>query len=163
MKNYDFKYLKESFNRHMDGVIGRDFNPELSNDTEAFPTMKKAIPVQFKVANQDMMIQTLEGPVSAKKGDYIMTGVKGENWPIDAQKFKQTYDIIEPNVATKKPIKVYAKEMTRPFQVKVSWSDSLLSGGGGDFLVQYGHKDYGIVEKEVFSKTYEKKKDETRN
>jgi hypothetical protein len=85
----------------------------------------------------------------------IMTGTEGEQWPIPAEKFKQTYDDLGDGTAAKKNIPVYAVEMNKPFQVKVSWSNDLLKGDPGDYLVQYGPGDYGVVGREIFGKTYE--------
>jgi hypothetical protein len=92
--------------------------------------------------------------VNAKAGAAVMTGTEGEQWPIPREKFEQTYDVLEPGVAAKKNIPVFAKEMSEPFQVKVSWSDDLLRGEPGDYLVQYGPGDYGVVGREIFKKTY---------
>ena len=83
-----------------------------------------------------------------------MTGTEGENWPIPAEKFAETYDVLETGLAAKKNIPVFAKEMTEPFQVKVSWSEALLQGEAGDYLVEYGPSDYGVVGAEIFRKTY---------
>ena len=83
-----------------------------------------------------------------------MTGTEGEQWPIPAEKFEQTYDVLEPGIAAKKNIPVFAKEMPEPFQVKVSWSEDLLQGEAGDYLVEYGPGDYGVVGAEIFRKTY---------
>ena len=35
------------------------------------------------------------------------------------------------------------------------WSNDLLQGEPGDYLVQYGPGDYGVVGREIFGKTYE--------
>ena len=39
-----------------------------------------------------MGIQTLEGVVTARQGDYIIKGVQGEFYPCKPDIFKQTYD-----------------------------------------------------------------------
>jgi len=155
------KLLFENWRRYILEAIGDTDNPELSEDPMAFETFKKALPLHFRVANDEETIQTKEGPVSARKGDYIMTGTEGENWSIPADKFKETYDILsiydeEPvqGEAAKKKIMVFAKQMEEPYQVKVSWSSDLLTGDPGDYLVQYGPGDYGVVGKEIFNKTY---------
>mgnify|MGYP002621756461 FL=1 len=139
------KFLKET--------IGLDNNPDLSQS--GFQTAKKPIPLQFRYAETDETIETKEEPVGAKAGDAIMTGTEGEQWPIPAEKFKQTYDDLGDGTAAKKNIPVYAVEMNKPFQVKVSWSNDLLKGDPGDYLVQYGPGDYGVVGREIFGKTYE--------
>ena len=57
--------------------------------------------------------------------------------------------------ASKKKIIVYALKMKSPFQVKVSWSEDLIKGEKGDYLVQYGENDYGVVGNDIFHKTYQ--------
>jgi len=150
------KLILEKWNRYINEelVVGADENPDLSQDPDAFETAKKPIPLEFRVAEEDETIQTKEGPVDAATGDAIMTGTEGEQWPIPADKFAETYDVLEPGKAAKKDIPVFAKEMSEPFQVKVSWSDALLQGEPADYLVQYGVGDYGVVGREIFRKTY---------
>ena len=57
-------------------------------------------------------------------------------------------------IAIPKSKVVYAKQMREPFYVKVSWNDSALVGKAGDYLLEYGIGDYGVVSKEIFQKTY---------
>jgi hypothetical protein len=150
------KLLFENWRQYiyLNETIGLDENPNLADDPDAFETAKKPIPLEYRVAEVDETIQTKEGPVSAIAGDAIMTGTEGENWPIPAEKFAETYDVLEPGLAAKKNIPVWAKEMAERFQVKVSWSDDLLQGEVGDYLVEYGPGDYGVVGAEIFRKTY---------
>ncbi|OMF48602.1 hypothetical protein [Paenibacillus peoriae] len=42
-----------------------------------------------------MIVSTLEGPLRAKRGDYIIRGVKGECYPCKPDIFEQTYEVIE--------------------------------------------------------------------
>jgi len=144
--------LEEVWRRYLTETIGLDDNPDLSQD--GFKTAKKPIPLQFRYAKGDGWIKTKEGEVRMKAGDAIMTGTEGENWPIPAEKFAETYDDLGDGTAAKKNIPVFAKEMDQPFQVKVSWSNDLLQGEPGDYLVQYGPGDYGVVGREIFAKTY---------
>ena len=147
------KLLLENWRKFITETIGLDDNPDLSQG--GFQTAKKPIPLEFRYAETDETIETKEGPVGAKAGDAIMTGTEGEQWPIPAEKFAQTYDVLGGGTASKKNIPVFAKEMSKPFQVKVSWSNDLLQGASGDYLVQYGPGDYGVVGREIFGKTYE--------
>ena len=135
-------------------VFGVDDNPDLSQDPDGFETAKLPIPLEFRYAEADETIETKEGSVGANAGDAIMTGTEGEQWPIPAESFAKTYDDLGDGTAAKKNIPVFAKEMPEPFKVKVSWSDDLLRGEAGDFLVQYGPGDYGVVGREIFGKTY---------
>lgn len=57
-------------------------------------------------------------------------------------------------IAIPKSKVVYAKQMREPFYVKVSWNDSALVGKADDYLLEYGVGDYGVVDKEIFQKTY---------
>jgi hypothetical protein len=46
--------------------------------------------------NEDMLqIPTLEGKMHAKKGDYIIKGIKGEFYPCKPDIFEQTYEKID--------------------------------------------------------------------
>jgi hypothetical protein len=148
------KLILENWRKYLTETVGLDENPDLSQDSDAFETAKRPIPLEFRVTEEDETIETKEGPVNAKAGAAVMTGTEGEQWPIPREKFEQTYDVLEPGVAAKKNIPVFAKEMSEPFQVKVSWSDDLLRGEPGDYLVQYGPGDYGVVGREIFKKTY---------
>jgi hypothetical protein len=40
-------------------------------------------------------IQTLEGPLIAQFGDWIITGVKGERYPCKPDIFEMTYECVE--------------------------------------------------------------------
>lgn len=42
-----------------------------------------------------MYVQTLEGPLVAKYGDWIITGVKGEKYPCKPDIFSATYEPAE--------------------------------------------------------------------
>ena len=46
-------------------------------------------------------------------------------------------------------------QMQEPFYVDVNWGSGRLEGKSGDWLLQYGPDDYGIVSKSIFEKTYE--------
>jgi len=160
-KSNNAKLIMETWRRFVNegalGIVGDDLMPELVSDPDSFRCFKKPIPLEFRIAQVPEEVQTKEGPVDARPGDYIMTGTKGENWPIPADQFN--YDILTQDgntgTAAKKKIIVSAKEMSEPFEVKVSWSASTLKGNPGDYLVHYGPGDYGVVGREIFQETYE--------
>ena len=84
--------MAEAYTRvYTEAINGNDI--DLTNDPSAQQVQKKAIPLQFRIAEQPETVQTLEGSIEAPAGAYIMTGTKGENWPIPADKFKQTYTL----------------------------------------------------------------------
>ncbi len=45
--------------------------------------------------SDDLLIETLEGEMRARPGDYIIKGVKGEIYPCKADVFELTYEAIE--------------------------------------------------------------------
>ena len=59
--------------------------------------VKKPIAVDFEFASEDGSINTLEGKMSYKKGDAIITGVQGERYACRRDIFDQTYDIAADN------------------------------------------------------------------
>ena len=63
--------------------------------------IKKSVAIDFEFATEDGEIKTLEGVMSYKKGDAIITGVKGERYPCRRDIFDQTYSIIEEDHAEK--------------------------------------------------------------
>ena len=63
--------------------------------------IKKPVVIDFEFATEDGEVEALGGKVKYKKGDAIITGVKGEKYPCRRDIFDQTYSIDEKN-------KVYA-------------------------------------------------------
>jgi len=128
---------------------------------EAICVQKKDIPVVVRFDKADGVCKTKEGYVSYKAGDAIMTGVEGEQWPIERRKCDATYEPVSPRQTggngkyVKKPIPVYALPMQEPFYVIMSWGHNRLEGEAGDWLLEYGKNDYGIVSQSIFEKTYE--------
>jgi hypothetical protein len=57
----------------------------------------RKIPVEVDVhgpVDVPCEIKTREGTVVAEPGDYIIRGVEGEVYPIDADVFDQTYEVV---------------------------------------------------------------------
>ncbi len=44
---------------------------------------------------EEETIETLEGPLHASVGDYVITGVQGEVYPIKADIFEATYEPVK--------------------------------------------------------------------
>lgn len=53
---------------------------------------KKPIVIEAYQTDKVMYIETLEGTCKADIGDYIITGVKGEQYPCKPDIFEQTYE-----------------------------------------------------------------------
>ncbi|MEO1782550.1 PGDYG domain-containing protein [Enterococcus diestrammenae] len=63
---------------------------ELSKPVKA---VKKPIPVTAQQVTKRTVVQTIEGPLTAQPGDWIITGVEGEQWPVKREIFEKTYTI----------------------------------------------------------------------
>jgi hypothetical protein len=122
---------------------------------DGFKTFKKATPVKYQVANTDGTLQTLEGPVSYKAGYYIMTGPKGEQYPITPEKFATLYDDNSNGTGTPKKIVKVAKLADHAGVVNTSWGEPLNYTAGNDIIVRHGPNDYGVVKKDIFAQTYD--------
>lgn len=55
------------------------------------PNILKAV----KNAKGGRILKTLNGPVFTNEGDYIITGVNGEQYPCDPEIFKELYEVVD--------------------------------------------------------------------
>jgi len=122
--------------------------------TDSFETYKKANPVKYQTATTAGTIQTLEGPVKYEAGYKIITGPKGEQYPIPPEKFAELYDVDKSGIATPKKIIKVAKLADHDGVVNTSWGEPLNYTAGNDYIVRHGANDYGVVKKDIFAKTY---------
>lgn len=56
---------------------------------------KKPIIVEAEQTDKEIVIHTLEGDMVASVGDYIITGVHGEQYPCKPDIFAETYELVE--------------------------------------------------------------------
>jgi hypothetical protein len=120
----------------------------------SFDTFKKPAQEKYEVAQQAGTVQTLEGPVQYAAGHYIMTGPKGEQYPITAEKFNTLKDDQGNGIATPKKIPKVAKLADHDGVIHTSWGD-LNYTAGNDYIVRHGTGDYGAVKKDIFAQTYD--------
>ncbi len=120
----------------------------------SFNTFKVPAKEPFEIADEDGEIETLEGPVKYKKGFYIITGPKGEKYPMPPEKFKELKTDNGDGTASPKKIVKLAKIADHDGAVKTSWGETLQYKKGEDFIVRHGNNDYGVVKKDIFYKTY---------
>lgn len=122
---------------------------------------KRVHPVQVRFAEQVSAVGTLEGVVHAKLGDAIVTGLFGEPWPVARASFAGKYQAVSPlemgapGLYLSLPIEVLAVPMHAPFEVVLADGHSRLTGQAGDWLIDYGDGNLGIVNAAVFDATYE--------
>ena len=56
---------------------------------------KKPITIYAKQMDKPFELKTLEGTMMGKAGDYLIIGVKGEEYPCDKEIFELSYDEVE--------------------------------------------------------------------
>lgn len=59
--------------------------------------VKKPIPIRCIQIQEPFAVETMEGILEGKAGDYLMVGIRGEMYPCDQQIFKETYDWVQEN------------------------------------------------------------------
>jgi hypothetical protein len=121
-----------------------------------FKTYKRPAKERYEIATEPGTINTLEGPVKYPAGYYIMTGPKGEKYPITPEKFAELKDDLGDGVCTPKKIIKVAKLADHSGSVDTSWGEKLYYNTGEDVIVRHGTNDYGVVKKDIFAQTYEK-------
>jgi hypothetical protein len=137
------------------------YTDEIGGNPRRVVARKLEREVQVRFAQEACTVQTNEGVVQAKPGDAILTGINGEHWRVSKGRFPDKYRPADTTKAGEdgayisQPNKVFAVPMTQGFQVLLADRESRLTGGAGDWLVDYGTGSLGIVSKRVFDSTYE--------
>ena len=57
--------------------------------------VKKLVVIEAYRTDKEMIIHTLEGDMKASVGDYIITGVNGEQYPCKPDVFEKTYERVK--------------------------------------------------------------------
>ncbi len=57
--------------------------------------LKKPIPIKCVQIDEPFQVESMEGLVTGKAGDWLMIGVNGEKYVCDAAIFQKSYDIID--------------------------------------------------------------------
>lgn len=63
-------------------------------DFEFQLALKKPIPVKCFQMKEPFSVETMEGILEGKAGDYLMVGIKGEMYPCDKAIFEESYEIV---------------------------------------------------------------------
>lgn len=126
--------------------------------TDAFKAYKRPDKREpFVVAQNSGVIDTLEGPVKYNPGDYIMTGPKGEKYPISPGTFQELKTDNGDGTASPKKIIKLCKLADHDGSVVLKYNGSSLEyHKGKDIIVRHGENDYGVVKQDIFNQTYER-------
>ena len=134
--------------------------PDLAADPRALRVCKKPDPLRAEFAVSGGVCDTLEGPVHFQAGDAILTGTRGERWPVGRGQFLASYEPVPPTRAgengayRKAPSIAYALRLDRAREVPVGWQNDPLHGRPGDWLLQYADGSYGVVQDSIFRESY---------
>ena len=122
----------------------------------------RPIDVSVECAQVGQLVPTAEGDVEARPGDAIVTGIFGERWPVERSRFLRTYDAVSGTLTgdsgfyRKRVRPVRAVQVREPFKVVIGEGVRELIGQPGDWLLDYGNGDLGVVASEVFDLIYER-------
>jgi hypothetical protein len=146
----------------VDSAMNRESLLELHPGVDGAATYRKRIQtVDVAFPDKAGVVQTLEGPICHQAGDAVVTGTRGEQWPIAMETFLKKYEPVLANTAGQpgkylsRPNKVIAVQLTSPYEITLPGNQGVLRGDAGAWLVQYGLADQAIVAPDVFAETYE--------
>jgi hypothetical protein len=57
--------------------------------------VKKPIPIRCYQIDEPFEVETMEGTMKGKKGDWLMVGICGEMYPCDDDIFDKTYNLVK--------------------------------------------------------------------
>jgi hypothetical protein len=135
--------------------------PDLEADPRVRRVRKRPIATTVRFGDADGTCSTLEGPVRYRAGDAILTGVRGEQWPVSRRAFLAEYLPIAPTTAgqdgqyVKKPSEARALRLDRALAVRVGWQNDPLQAVPGDWLLRYANGSHGVLKDDIFRETYE--------
>ena len=163
LKNNSRKYTKNIFQKKNGGTnVSKNTLSKKQRgitetwfDSQSIKVAKKNIPERYSIANKSGKIDTLEGPVNYEKGYYIMTGSKGEQYPILPDTFRSLKNDLGNGIAIPKPIEKLAKIADHDGSVYTTWGEKLNYKTNKDFIVRHGENDYSVIKLDIFKTTYD--------
>lgn len=124
----------------------------------AWAVKDELVTVEFAIAAGSL--QSAVGANRYAAGDALVTGSTGDRWCVSRTRFDAKYEPQRPTQSGKngqyrnRPVPILAKRMERAFSVARTAGGDVLRGVAGDWLVQYGLGDYGIVAGARFDAVY---------
>lgn len=133
---------------------------DIRSDPHTRSVVKKRVTRNVVFATQAGVCDTLEGRVPYKAGDAIVTGARGEKWPVGRAAFMDFYEPADGLVMGQdgayfsKPLPAHALRLRNPAQVSAG-DGGRLSGKVGDWLMRYPDGSVGILQDDIFRDTYD--------
>lgn len=145
----------KTLREYINVIEGRAVSDDWFKDG-SFKAFKRPAKERYRIATEPGTIDTLEGPIKYPAGYYIMTGPKGEEYPISPERFKELKDDLGDGVAQPKKIIKLAKVADHSGTVNTSWGEKMHYDPKVDVIVRHGANDYGVVKQDIFDITYER-------
>lgn len=122
---------------------------------------KREVGVAVEFSRQADVVGTLEGPVRCEAGDAIVTGIRGERWPVQRGLFETLYRPEPPlPMGADGRYRSLSQEvevirLAHSYRLELPGRQGTLSGKAGDWLVRKQDGSMGVVAGDVFSETYD--------
>ncbi len=132
-------------------------------DLDRDPAARRAVKneqVEVEFADQAGELMSLEGPNRYLPGDALITGSTGDRWCVSRARFDLKYEALppgrhgQPGLYRNKPLTVLVKQIREPFTLARSTGGDVLKGAAGDWVLQYGAADYGVIADARFRRVY---------
>jgi PGDYG protein len=139
----------------------KGYLPDIEADRRRVRARKRINTVEAWFATADGTLRTREGVVHVRTGDAIVSDEGGDSWRVSKESFARRYRPIpparagEPGRYESLRTEALAIAMDGPFDVVLRDGISQLHGHRGDWLVDYGDGNLGIVAAGIFESTYE--------
>lgn len=134
---------------------------KLFSSQDVHSVRRKPTPVDVAFARRGGVCETLEGQVRYHAGDAILTGMRGERWPVTRASFDTTYEAVPPTRPghdgsyRKHASAARAVRLRHPVDVPVGREADLLHGKVGAWLLQYSDGEFGLVDDGIFRESYD--------
>lgn len=142
-------------------VLVREFRAgpvsALLDNPAAIKVRKLPARVVVRFALEAETILTREGPVLATPGDAVLTAATGEQWPVARAAFDRYYaPTSEAHVYNSIPRESLALRVDVAFEAILADGRSRLVGRPGDWLLDHGDGQLGIIGADIFAATYQR-------
>ena len=140
-------YNKEALTPSFNSRVGMSF------------AQKKPMNLQASILSEDRMITTsingnTETTRQGSKGDYLITGTKGEQYTMTPNEFDKRYTYnSDKNLATTKPVIITYRVTNKPMTMTTNWGETMNLPAKSAIVYEKGKPSYGI-HPEAFKNTY---------
>lgn len=133
--------------------------PDLASDPATIRVVKDEV-VEVEFATVAGALESAVGLNRFAVGDALITGSTGDRWCVSRDRFDSKYrpcaGAPHGTAGTYRniPVPVLAKQINLPFHIARCPGGDALAGRAGDWAVQYGADDYGLVDAARFNSVY---------